>query len=266
MTREYLIRVFKRKRIVLILFLIFVVNALDILSRNIANPLTDVIILQSAFNENMIAQGNMSSGGILLRWVVTILIALPLSDALIEDFETGLIDIKLTKKNKLNYLKKMYLNNFFYGGIFIAITFIINLMIWLMIRPMWKMHYINAGSLFEYAFLSDIFVKSPLLFFFLNILKFFIIGGIISNFALFINYKFKNKYIGIIFPILLDLIVAIIISPLVRSFGLGEVYGLCQMAMSIYSTFNIPTIIYLLIIIILPLLELKKIANKRDVL
>ncbi|MDD7305908.1 MAG: hypothetical protein PUG67_04895 [Peptoniphilaceae bacterium] len=265
MSKEYMIRVFKRKRVWICLFLTLVINYFDFSQRSIVAPLKDVTILQSAFNENILIWGRGLLGYFLYTFLLFILASICLSDLISEDMETKLINIELTKKKKSKYVRDAYLNNFVIGGFFTLLPIVINLMLWLMIRPMWHLNFINSG-LDNHVIFSSIFSKNIFLFYFLVFIKIFVMGGIIASFALFMNTKYKSSYLGVIGVLIIDIIVQYlvsIISSLTGNFISFD--GLMSLTTDImYVDFNIFTSLYLLIMIFIPIIYFVRFSKQRD--
>lgn len=260
-----MIRVFKRKRVWICLFLTLVINYFDFSQRSIVAPLKDVTILQSAFNENILIWGRGLLGYFLYTFLLFILASICLSDLISEDMETKLINIELTKKKKSKYVRDAYLNNFVIGGFFTLLPIVINLMLWLMIRPMWHLNFINSG-LDNHVIFSSIFSKNIFLFYFLVFIKIFVMGGIIASFALFMNTKYKSSYLGVIGVLVIDIIVQYLISIMSSLTGdFIKFNSLMELTSNItYIDFNIFTILYLLIMIFIPIIYFIRFSKQRD--
>lgn len=107
MSKEYIIRVFKRKRFWICLILSIIINYFDFSQRSIKPPLKNVTVLQSAFNENILIGGHGLLGYQIYSFLIFLLASICLSDLISEDLRTKFINIEFTKKNqRVNILKK----------------------------------------------------------------------------------------------------------------------------------------------------------------
>lgn len=204
---EKLIRVFGRRRSLILLLAIFILNYVYFSGKIIEDPLLDVVVVQSAWTENILMQP--SSAGLVYSILIYILPSLSLSDVFVEDRETGYENIALLKKSPRTYVKENFVWNFIFGGLFLLMPVLVNLIIMLMIRPTWQMNYINSG-LYNGMLFGHVFVSYTCLFYLLHFLKMFLAGGTIASFMMYINTKFSNKYIGMVAFIFLDLAFAIL--------------------------------------------------------
>ena len=250
MIRESFYRVFKRKRIIIIALIIFIINVIDIVSRASGKVFTDKLIVQSAFLETMIANGSMYASNVLYTYLAFILAAMPMSDSLIEDKETGINKIYLLKISKKEYLVKRFLINFFYGGFFVAIVILLNLLIWLCIRPSLALTYYNTGLINE-IFLVDLLVENPIIFYLLTIFRIFLVAGVISTFAMLLNDIFNSKYIGLGGVFVIDLIVSLIIDWLRVKYGIFNSFAsMLQLVDGFVLNINLYSFIYPILVLI----------------
>lgn len=264
MSREYIIRVFKRKRVRILITIVVLINFLDISNRVIKDPLKNAIPLQSAFNENILFNGSMYIAFILYQFVVFFLAALGLSDLIAEDMKTGFINIELTKKSKKEYLRKAYINNFIIGGLFAIFPILINILIWLTLRPTFALNFINSGFT-NYLRFESVLKISPILFYIVVLLNIFVMGGIIASFSMYLNTKFKNMYIGLIAVLIIDVLIQFImaiISDLLKIYiGFG---GLTRLTSDIYFNVGVLDIIYLVLIFIIPIIYFTNLSRRKD--
>lgn len=250
MIRESFYRVFKRKRIIIIALIILIINVIDIVSRASGKVYTDKLIVQSAFLETMIANGSTNASNVLYAYLAFILAAMPMSDSLIEDKETGISKIYLLKISKKEYLIKRFLINFFYGGFFVAVVILLNLLIWLCIRPSLALTYYNTGLINE-IFLVDLLVENPIMFYLVTIFRIFLVAGVISTFAMLLNDILNSKYIGLGGVFVIDLIVALIIDWLRVKYGIFNSFAsLLQLVEGFVLNINLYSFIYPILVLI----------------
>lgn len=250
MIRESFYRVFRRKRIIIIALIILIINVIDIVSRASGKVFIDKLVVQSAFLETMIANGSTNASNVLYTYLAFILAAMPMSDSLIEDKETGINKIYLLKISKKEYLIKRFLINFFYGGFFVAIVILLNLLIWLCIRPSLALTYYNTGLINE-IFLVDLLVKNPIIFYLLTIFRIFLVAGVISTFAMLLNDIFNSKYIGLGGVFVIDLIVSLIIDWLRVKYGIFNSFAsILQLVDGFVLNINLYSFIYPILVLI----------------
>ena len=164
MNKAILIRIFKRNRLFILLLATILINYLNFLNVNNEQTFVNFVPLQSAWNMNMMITGESTIGGMLYMFLSFLMASLPLSDILVEDRKSGLRNQILLRVSKSNYYKNIYFYNFLFGGLFLIFPLIINLMLWMVVRPLFAMNYMSA-NLINQAFLADLFVKSPYMFF-----------------------------------------------------------------------------------------------------
>ncbi len=264
MSREYIIRVFKRKRVRILITIVVLINFLDISNRVIKDPLKNAIPLQSAFNENILFNGSMYIAFILYQFVVFFLAALGLSDLIAEDMKTGFINIELTKKSKKEYLRKAYINNFIIGGLFAIFPILINILIWLTLRPTFALNFINSGFT-NYLRFESVLKISPVLFYIVVFFNIFVIGGIIASFSMYLNTKFKSMYLGLIAVLIIDILLQFVIAVISSVFKIYISFeGLSGFAADMFFRIGILDIIYLILIFIIPIIYFINLSRRKD--
>lgn len=265
MNKAILIRIFKRNRLFILLLATILINYLNFLNVNNEQTFVNFVPLQSAWNMNMMITGESTIGGMLYMFLSFLMASLPLSDILVEDRKSGLRNQILLRVSKSNYYKNIYFYNFLFGGLFLIFPLIINLMLWMMVRPLFAMNYMSA-SLINQAFLADLFVKSPYMFFIVHLFLVFLTGGIISSLSLIINDKFNSFYVGGIVILILDVIASIINQIYVfqtKNYTVSFL-GLKELVINRVLPDNIINWIYILILFILPIVYLK-IKSKEEI-
>ncbi|MDY3005637.1 hypothetical protein HV819_05385 [Anaerococcus sp. AGMB00486] len=213
MIKESFYRFFKRKRFFFTIFIIILINLVDILPRRKAIIFNDKLIVQSSFLENIMINGSLGNAIIMFVFLSFILASLPMADSFVEDRESGIYKTYMLKITDKEYTVKKFLINFVYAGLSVSLVLLINIAVWLLLRPSLPITYYNT-TFNNDLFLIKLIVKSPLLFYLASIFIDFIIGGIIGSFAMFLNDIFKSKYLGIggvfILDIILDLLMSIL--------------------------------------------------------
>lgn len=265
MNKAILIRIFKRNRLFILLLATILINYLNFLNVNNEQTFVNFVPLQSAWNMNMMITGESTIGGMLYMFLSFLMASLPLSDILVEDRKSGLRNQILLRVSKSNYYKSIYFYNFLFGGLFLIFPLIINLMLWMMVRPLFAMNYMSA-NLINQAFLADLFVKSPYMFFIVHLFLVFLTGGIISSLSLIINDKFNSFYVGGIVILILDVIASIINQIYVfqtKNYTVSFL-GLKELVINRVLPDNIINWIYILILFILPIVYLK-IKSKEEI-
>lgn len=265
MNKAILIRIFKRNRLFILLLATILINYLNFLNVNNEQTFVNFVPLQSAWNMNMMITGESTIGGMLYMFLSFLMASLPLSDILVEDRKSGLRNQILLRVSKSKYYKNIYFYNFLFGGLFLIFPLIINLMLWMMVRPLFAMNYMSA-SLINQAFLADLFVKSPYMFFIVHLFLVFLTGGIISSLSLIINDKFNSFYVGGIVILILDVIASIINQIYVfqtKNYTVSFL-GLKELVINRVLPDNIINWIYILILFILPIVYLK-IKSKEEI-
>lgn len=117
MNKSYIIRTVKRKKFLILCIAIILINFLDFYNVNNEITYVDKHPLQSAWTMNMMIVGSLRMGGFLYMFLVFLMASIPLSDLLVEDRNSGLINQILLKVDKKTYIKSAYINNFVFGGI-----------------------------------------------------------------------------------------------------------------------------------------------------
>lgn len=260
MNKSYMIRTINRKKFLILCIIIFLINLLDFYNVNNEITYVDKHPLQSAWTMNMMMVGSWRLGGFLYMFLVFLLASIPLSDLLVEDRNSGLINQILLKVDKKTYIRSAYINNFIYGGIFSLLPVIINLLLWMMVRPLFSMNFISA-NISNSVFLFKLFLSCTPLFFIVHFLFIFILGGMIASLSLLINDKLNNLYVGGLVVLAIDIILSICF------LILGDIahYGLRELIINRSFPDNIYSRIYLIIVFILPILYMKNKVRKEEI-
>lgn len=265
MINEYKIRLKKRRRYLIVLSIIIGINLLDLYYANIGPTFLTMHPLQSAWNMNMMFYGKTILSGLTFCFLAFFLAALPMSDTIVEDMKSGYLNQVLLRKSQNKYLFNVYINNFIYGGLTIFATYFINLIMWLILRPMFPMNYVSSGFSNYDMFINTLSI-SPFLFYLLQLFVRFIIGGLIASFALFLNTFFKNSYIGLLGVLIVELIVnfSVYIYTILSHNNLvvKTMFGFFE---NMFCTNPLETIAYLIIILIIPIMYLYRLS-KREVI
>lgn len=200
------IRVFNKKKIGIFLFFLLLINFISFTSYPIGDVF-DKSPLQSPWTESVMV--NMGTASFLNAVYVFVFSGFIYADAFVIDNNTGLTNIIASKVYYKKYIRKTLVYNFIIAGIFAMLPALVNLLLWFTVRANVPLVYFNImnigrGDLFAYVFL-----KSKLVFYILHFIKVFLCGGLIATFAIYINTKFKNRFLGSMIPYILDLIIYI---------------------------------------------------------
>lgn len=266
MNKLILTRIFKRKQFIMLLLATVIINYFNFFKTNNEITYVNLFPLQSAWNMNMMMTGESTLGGIMYLFLSFIIASLALSDSLVEDRKSGFENQLLVRMNKRDYLRSIYIYNFIFGGLFVIFPYLINILLWLMVRPMFAMNYISA-SLINQAFLSDLFIKSPVLFLLVHIFIVFIVGGIMSSLALIINDKFNNKYVGGLAVLIIDIIASILNQIYVfTTEDYASFVGLKDLVINRVLPDNLLNWMYILLAVFIPILYLIKKSRKEEII
>ena len=200
------IRVFNKKKIGIFLFFLFLINFVAFTSYPIADNF-DKRLLQSPWTESVIV--NMGTASFLNAVYVFVFSGFIYADAFVMDNTTGLTNIIASKLDYRKYIRKTLVYNFIVAGIFAVLPALVNLLLWFTVRANVPLVYFNTMNIFPDSLFADVFLKSKLVFHILHFIKIFLCGGIIATFAIFINTKFNNRFLGSMIPYILDLIIYI---------------------------------------------------------
>lgn len=253
MIKESFYRFFKRKRFLLSLFIIGLINVVDILPRVSGDIFKDKLILQSAFLENILINGSMNMGLTIFVFLAFILATLPMADCLVEDRESGIDKIYMLKLSKREYVMKKFFLNFLYAGFNVSLVIIVNLLIWLMLRPTFVITYYNVGLINE-VFLVDFLTTNPTFFFVAYIFLIFFVGGVIGSVGMFLNDIFDSRYIAFGGVFILDLIISLLVSLFGNMIAIFDGFiGLNGLLNGVYLNFKFLNIGYVLILFLISL-------------
>lgn len=266
MIRESFYRVFKRKRIFLILLVIIGINVFDIIPRNALTLAASSPIIQSAFVDNIMINGAYGSPYVAFTFLSFILASLPMADCLVEDRDTGINKIYLLKISKKKYLRDRFLLNFVYGGLSLAVVIFINLLVWMMLRPSSPVTHYNVNLLNNF-FLIDLLEKSPIFYYIAMLLRLFVVGGTMASFAMFLNDLFKSRYIGIGGVFILDIVISLVGTIIFEKIGKpGSFGGLTRLVDGLALNLGLIDFLYLMLLLVIPLVYFFVIKKDREVL
>lgn len=200
------IRVFNKKKIGIFLFFLLLINFISFTSY----PIGDVFdrrLLQSPWTESVMV--NMETASFLNAVYVFVFSGFIYADAFVIDNNTGLTNIIASKLDYKKYIRRTLLYNFVIAGIFAILPAIVNLLLWFTVRADVPLVYFNIMNIGRSDLFADVFLKSKSVFYILHFLKIFLCGGLIATFAIYINTKFNNRFLGSMIPYILDLIIYI---------------------------------------------------------
>lgn len=254
----FYLRVFNKNKMILFFIFTFIINYLSFTAYRIIDNF-EMMKLQSPFTENILI--NTSTASFLYGIYVFIISAYVYADAFVVDKKSGLREIISTKISFPTYVRKTLIFNFLIGGVFAFLPALINILFWFFLRANVPLVYFNTMNVNPSIIFSDVFMKSPLLFTILNLMKIFFIGGSIATFSIFINTKFNNRYLGLIIPFILDIMIGIIIN-LVFNYYSNSFYFL--LVHSIKA--DMGSLVILLVFILPSLVFFNKYMKTKDIL
>lgn len=241
------IRVFNKKKIGIFLIFLILINFVSFTSNPIADNF-DKRLLQSPWTENFIL--NMETASFLNAVYVFVFSGFVYADAFVIDKATGLTNIIASKVDYKKYIRKTLVYNFIIAGILAMLPALVNLFLWFTVRANVPLVYFNTMNIFPDSLFAYVFLKSKLVFYILHFIKIFLCGGLIATFAIFINTKFNNRFLGSMIPYILDLIIYICGGFLSSKAQLGIFQILYSIVKPDYLTlfvsvlFLVPSIIY----------------------
>lgn len=241
------IRVFNKKKIGIFLLFLFLINFVAFTSYPIGDVF-DKRLLQSPWTESVMV--NMGTASFLNAVYVFVFSGFVYADAFVIDKTTGLTNIIASKLDYKKYIRRTLVYNFIIAGIFAMLPALVNLLLWFTVRPNVPLVYFNIMNIGRSDLFAYVFLKSKLVFHILHFIKIFLCGGLIATFAIFINTKFNNRFLGSMIPYILDLIIYICGGFLSSNAQLGIFQILYSIVKPDYLTlfvsvlFLVPSIIY----------------------
>lgn len=143
--------------------------------------------------------------------LIPILCAVSFGDSYLEDLNSGFLKNILMRYPKTKYLNIKFLVNFTISGITIALPLLIQLIFLLITHPL-----IKPYKLYDAVFVGDfninLYLNHPVLYILLWVFIAFIFSGIIGNIALSISIINRNKFIAVVAPFILTMVVHILFS------------------------------------------------------
>lgn len=260
--KDFSIRVLKRKRTLFLILFTFIINFLHF-NKNIYNNIyLSYVPLLSIWNQNMVYLGTFDRAGLIYSFLIYVLAAIPLSDSIQEDRETGLINQMLIKRTKKDYIKTTYIANFIYGGIYAIFPLVVHFLIAFIIYPILPVNQININFQNNFLFASLI-LNNPIVFYLIRLIIVFMVGGGIASFALFINTVKNNKYIGLFGVFIIEWIIQLgfYYFNLITKKMIG-IHVMSDIAISLAFKHYATTIIYTLIFYTIPILYFICLARK----
>lgn len=199
-------RVFNKKKIGIFLVFLFLINFIAFTSYPIVDNF-DKRFLQSPWTESVIV--NMGTASFLNAVYVFVFSGFIYADVFVIDKATGLTNIIASKVDYKKYIRRTIVYNFIIAGIFAMLPALVNLILWFTVRANVPLVYFNTMNIDWSDLFADVFLKSKLVFYILHFMKIFLCAGFIATFAIFINTKFNNRFLGSMIPYILDLIIFI---------------------------------------------------------
>lgn len=250
-------RAFTKKTLLIVFIFTIIINYLSASSTIIKdNFYADT--LQSPWTDNIIVMPDTAS--FINMIYIFILSGSVLADTFVKDRQTGLVSIVASKENYTKYVSKTIIYNMIIVGLLSVIPSITNLILRFCLRPNVPLVYFNTMNLNNILLFSDVFLKSKILFFVLHLIKISIVAMTISNFSLFVNTLFNNKYLGTPLAFILDNIFYLIF--------IGMNWGIISLNLLITSLYrpDFLTIFIFLLYNSLTLFYFYKYSHRKDIL
>ena len=250
-------RAFTKKTLLIVVIFTIIINCLSLYSTIIKdNFYADT--LQSPWTDNIIVLPDTAS--FINMVYIFILAGSVLADTFVKDRQTGLVNIIVSKVNYTKYVRQTIIYNMIIVGLLSVIPSIVNLILWFCFRPDVPLVYFNTMNLNNILLFSEVFLKSKILFFILHLIKISILAMTVSNFSLFVNTLFNNRYLGTPIAFILDNIFYLIF--------LGMNWGIISLNLLMTSLYypDLLTIFIFLLYNCLALFYFYKYSHKKDVL
>lgn len=163
------------------------------------------------------------TGASILILTYPLLAAMAYSDIFWEDRKTGLNQVILTKINQRKYYISNYLAGFILGGIAGIAALTINIMLMLLIYPAISVNQLIAEGIFSSSkIFAELYYSSSLLYVLARLGALFLWSGLISVFSMSLSFIFSNRYLPMIVPMFLLLIVDMLTRLIVWHGGTGR--------------------------------------------
>ncbi len=246
-------------KMALVVIFTILINYISISAYPIVNNY-DKALLQSPWTENILL--NTGTASFIYATYVFIISGLMYADALVVDKKTGLANTIFTKMSWGKYIGKTVLFNFLIAGTFAIIPFLINILAFFCLRGNVPLTYFNTMNMFNDELFALVFYKSKALFFLLHIIKIFLVAGIIATFALAINTRFNNRFIGLCIPLIFDTILQVIM----------VIFNNPKLAISVSNLLTFPskpdylTFFTLIAFLVISIIYIIRIIRKKDML
>lgn len=162
----------------------------------------------------------------IYKLIFPLLAAIAYADSYAEDFNTGFIKNILTKVKKKKYLRIRYIVNFCLGGFIVILPLMLNFLCTMAVYPLIEPNfYYGSNLVIESSFLPDLYYQHPFLYILLRIFILFFVGGMFASLGLAVSVFIKNRYVIVIFPFLIFMVLDIIIGVLLPSIpNLSDVF------------------------------------------
>lgn len=256
------IRVLNRKRTWLLLLITLLMNGLFFYNNRSDSVFLSYVPLLSVWNQNMIYLESSSGAGLLYSVLFYFLAAMPLSDALVEDQETAFRNQLLLRRSKKDYIRTVFLGNFFYGGLFTVFPLLVHLALAFLVFPILPVNVINV-NFYNKFLLGKLILISPLLFYVFRLVLVFLLGGGVASFALFLNTSQNNKYVGLFGVFVLEWLVQLLILLFNRiTHQALRIHGIGELAVVLSITEGKATFLYTLVFFGLPLVYFWHLAKE----
>ncbi|TCP29947.1 hypothetical protein EV207_10741 [Scopulibacillus darangshiensis] len=157
--------------------------------------------------------------------IFPLLSALAYSDAYAEDYNTGLVKGILTRIEKKSYLLVRYGVNFCVGGFVATFPLFVNFIGEMAAYPLIENNYFFGMALVKQdSFFPELFYNHPLIYTLVRLLLVFLLGGMLASLGLAFSTSVKNRYIVLVFPFLIFMVVDILTATINEKYSLTTLF------------------------------------------
>lgn len=148
----------------------------------------------------------------ILILIFPLLSCISYSDSYLEDVQSGVIKFIYTRQSKVKYLISKFLSNFIVAGVSIAVPLMINFIIIILLYPSIPPHpVLGKVTIMDGGLFPDLYYSKPIVYIFMWIVIYFLYAGAFASIGLSLGVIIKNKYITIILPFIVYMVVEIIV-------------------------------------------------------
>lgn len=149
----------------------------------------------------------------ILSIILPLLVAMAYSDSYAEDINSGFSKNIFTRYSKNKYLRTKFFVNFIIGGFVGSVPFLTNLILYLMLIPSIEPNlFFGTNFMTDQGFLPELYYSYPMAHVLLRTFMCFVYGGALASFGLACSVFVKNRYVIVIIPITLYILLDIVLS------------------------------------------------------